>query len=115
MHIEQNSLSAHGQLVRGTGLDNITDSLALTTICSGLKTALCEVNWANSIKKARSCVLYELLLEEFEESFWLKVQTQYRVTKRKVQPLYYLIILFVKYLKAVTLGFKNNPSTEVGR
>ena len=48
MHIEQAALLAHGQLILGTGLDNIIDNSVLTTIV--LETALCD---ANSIKKAR--------------------------------------------------------------
>ena len=69
LHIEQAALSAHGQLIRGTVLDNIIDNSVLTT--KGLETALCD---ANSIKKARytiqvvSCVLYKLLLGAFEET-----------------------------------------------
>ena len=69
MHIEQAGLSAHGLLIKGTGLDSIIESSALTTI--GLVTALCD---ANSIKKARytiqvvSCTFYKLLRKAFEES-----------------------------------------------
>ena len=68
-HIEQASLASHGQLIKGTGLDRIIDSSALTTI--GLETSLCD---ANSIKKARytiqvvSCTLYKLLMKAFKET-----------------------------------------------
>ena len=51
MHFEQNSFSAHGQLIRGKGLDSIIDSSVLTKI--GLETEHCD---ANSIKKARYTV-----------------------------------------------------------
>ena len=57
LHIEQAARSAHGQLIRGTVLENIIDNSVLTAI--GLETALCD---ANSIKNKRLDIRYKLYL-----------------------------------------------------
>ena len=51
LHIEQAALVCSGQLIKGSGLDDIVDTASLNTV--GLKTAVCDVN---NIKKA-SCTL----------------------------------------------------------
>ena len=48
LHIEQAALVCLGQLITGTGLDDIISKTSLDTV--GLKTAVCDVN---NIKKAR--------------------------------------------------------------
>ena len=51
LHTEQQLLKINGQLIKGTGIDEIIDQAGLPII--GLKTALCDVN---DIKKARYTV-----------------------------------------------------------
>ena len=48
LHIEQAALVCIGQLIKGSGLDDIVDGASLDTV--GLKIAVCDVN---NIKKAR--------------------------------------------------------------
>ena len=48
MHIEQAALRVHGELISGTGLEDIVQAAGINII--GLKTAVCDVN---DIEKAR--------------------------------------------------------------
>ena len=48
LRIEQAAVVCIGQLIKGSGLDDIVDAASLDTF--GLKTAVCDVN---NIKKAR--------------------------------------------------------------
>ena len=81
LHIEQAALKVHGELLQGTGLDDIVQHAGMATV--GLKTAVCDVN---DIKKARYTVqvlascLYKLLWNAYIESGgdnfddWVKAQ-----------------------------------------
>ena len=48
LHIEQAAVVCIGQLMKGSGLDDIVDAASLDTV--GLKTSVCDVS---NIKKAR--------------------------------------------------------------
>ena len=69
LHIEQNLLSCTGELVKGTGLDDVLRSAGVLMI--GITTAFCDVN---NIKKARYArqvmapVLQTLLHDSYRES-----------------------------------------------
>ena len=69
IHIEQNLLSCTGELVKGTGLDDVLRSAGVLMI--GITTAFCDVN---NIKKARYAgqvmapVLQTLLHDSYRES-----------------------------------------------
>lgn len=69
LHIEKAILQCHGNLVKGTGLDDLLAAAGLKSI--GLKTAMVDVN---DIKKSRySCqvmtpVLYSLLQDAYTEA-----------------------------------------------
>ena len=69
LHIEQNLLSCAGELVKGTGLDDVLRSAGVLMI--GITTAFCDVN---NIKKARYAgqvmapVLQTLLHDSYRES-----------------------------------------------
>ena len=69
LHIEQNLLRCTGELVKGTGLDDVLRSAGVLMI--GITTAFCDVN---NIKKARYAgqvmapVLQTLLHDSYRES-----------------------------------------------
>ena len=69
LHVEQALLKIHGQLVTGTGIDDVIGLADLPTV--GLKNALCNVS---DIKKARytvqimACCLSRCLCQSFEEA-----------------------------------------------
>lgn len=69
LHIEQGALVILGQVITGTGLEDILVNANLDIV--SLKTALCDVS---SIKKARYPIqilvvcLYKHLLEAYKES-----------------------------------------------
>lgn len=68
LHIEMTALKCHGDLIRGTGLEEIVAKAGFDTI--GLSIALAD---ANSIKKSRyimqvvSCVMYSLMIEAYKQ------------------------------------------------
>ena len=69
LHIEQGALKLNGELIQGTGLEDIVSAAGMATV--GLKTAVCDVN---DIKKARytvqilASILHKLLWDAFLES-----------------------------------------------
>ena len=66
LHIEQAALVCIGQLITGSGMDDIVANASLDTI--GLKTAVCDVN---NIKKARYTlqVIIVALSKKLREAF----------------------------------------------
>lgn len=67
LHIEKAVLSCFGDLVRGTGLDDVVKSSGLSTV--GLVTAMCDVN---NIKKARyTCQVVGPVLQSFLDDAYL--------------------------------------------
>ena len=71
LHIEQGALKLNGELIQGTGLEDIVSAAGMATV--GLKTAVCDHD-VNDIKKARytvqilASILHKLLWDAFLES-----------------------------------------------
>ena len=63
LHIEQNLLSCTGELVKGTGLDDVLRSAGVLMI--GITTAFCEARYAGQVMAP---VLQTLLHDSYRES-----------------------------------------------
>ena len=108
LHIEQAALVCIGQLIKGSGLDDIVDTASLDTV--GLKTTVCDVS---KIKKPRytlqvvAAALTKKLNDAFKTSTFETMKLW--IEKQKVNPMfdYWLNVLWsIKIVFLIIRSFR---------